>query len=607
MLIRALCDYYDILSREKRVLPDGYSKVNVHYLVCLTEEGTIDEIINWQEKEEVLLKNGTIKERWRPREIRMPKRTEKTGIDANYIEHRPLYLFGLNLTEEGLSTEDRTDKAKKSHKAFVETNLDFIEGLDSPVVCAFRQFLKKWRPAEETDHVGLRELGKDYSKSGFAFCLSGYPDRLLHEDGQVLERWNRFWKERVTESGEDQYIAQCAVSGEQGRIARIHQKIKGVPGGLATGTVLIGFNNASENSYGNEQSYNSNISETAMKKYTEVLNVLLSDPKHKILLDDMTIVFWAMAEGQSCEDAIRAMIFGVTDSMGADSVNQMLSNLMQDAGKGKIVEERLASEDGIRDNVDFYMLGLKPNSSRLAVKFIYRKKYADILWNIARHQKDMQITAELHPVSIIRLQRELVSPKCQDKIANPALTAKLFEAVINGTDYPASLLETVVRRVKTDVEFRFNEVRAGLIKACINRRTRLLQKKEELKVALDQENHNQAYLCGRLFAVLEKLQQDASGHSLNRTIKDAYFASAASRPATVFPKLLKLSQNHLNKVKNPTYYNIRMQEIIAGMQGEFPGILLLAEQGKFMVGYFQQYQSFFDSKGKKKESEMEDE
>lgn len=112
-------------------------------------------------------------------------------------------------------------------------------------------------------------------------------------------------------------------------------------------------------------------------------------------------------------------------------------------------------------------------------------------------------------------------------------------------------------------------------------------------MALDKENRNSAYLCGRLFAVLEKLQQDASGNSLNRTIKDAYFASAASKPATIFPKLLKLAQNHLKKSKNPVFYNRLIQEVVDQIDGGFPEILPLVEQGKFMIGYYQQYQSFF--------------
>ena len=122
-------------------------------------------------------------------------------------------------------------------------------------------------------------------------------------------------------------------------------------------------------------------------------------------------------------------------------------------------------------------------------------------------------------------------------------------------------------------------------------------------MALDKENQGQAYLCGRLFAVLEKLQQEASNNSLNRTIKDSYFASAASKPVLVFPKLITLAQNHLKKVKYPGYYNRLIGEITNGLNGGFPDNLLLKEQGEFIVGYYQQYQSFFEPSEKKEEME----
>ena len=115
-------------------------------------------------------------------------------------------------------------------------------------------------------------------------------------------------------------------------------------------------------------------------------------------------------------------------------------------------------------------------------------------------------------------------------------------------------------------------------------------------MSLDKENRNPAYLCGRLFAVLEKLQQDASGNNLNSTIRDSYFSSAASKPAIVFPKLLKLAQNHLKKANNPVYYNKMIGEIIDMLKNDFPDTLLLTDQGRFMIGYYQQYQSFFVKK-----------
>lgn len=582
MLIHALCEYYDLLSASGKVLPEGYSNVKIHYLIALTEEGKIEDLIDWR-KTEWVQAGKKQKEKKVPQDLILPQRTEKPGIEANIAEHRPLYLFGLNQEDGMLTPVDKTDKAKKSHQAFVEANLKFTEGMQSAVVCAYRKFLETWKPEEETENIFLKGLGKELGKSGFAFCLSGRPDCLLHEEKEFKAKWEK----RQKSSDDTGKISQCAVTGEEEPIARIHSKIKGVAGGLATGSVLIGFNNPSENSYGNEQSYNSNISETAMKKYTEAFNYLLGDSRHKILLDDMTIVFWAMNQKEECEDLFMSLLLGSSERQTAEQTEEILRDILKDAKQGKLQTERLQN---LEPEADFYLVGIKPNSSRLSVKFVIRKRYADLLWNMARFQQDLQISTEEKLVSYFQIKRELISPKSKNEKVNPALMSKLLESVMYGKELPVSLLETVVRRVKTDSGAeKLNRVRAGLIKACINR----MDTKEELKVALDRENENQAYLCGRLFAVLEKLQQDASGNSLNRTIKDAYFSSASSKPVLVFPKLIRLAQNHLNKVKYPVYYQKLLGEIMTPLQGEFPEQLSLKEQGKFIVGYYQQYQNFF--------------
>ena len=142
-------------------------------------------------------------------------------------------------------------------------------------------------------------------------------------------------------------------------------------------------------------------------------------------------------------------------------------------------------------------------------------------------------------------------------------------------------------------------VHAGIIKACINRKKRLQNDKGEITLSLNKENDSPAYLCGRLFAVLEHLQQEASKNALNRTIKDAYFASASSKPAQVFPNLIRLAQNHLGKVTAPTHYNIMIEEIVDKLPGKFPETLLIQEQGEFMIGYYQQQKSFYEKKENK--------
>ncbi len=586
MLIQALCEYYDILAKAGKVTPAGYSKAKIHYLVHLTPEGEIDNISNWQ------VTQGE-KEKPVPREEQMPERTEKPGIEANIVEHRPLYLFGLNETDGVLSPEDKTGKAKKSHRALVESNLEFLEGLDSPVVNAYRKFLENWNPESETENPHLLGLGKSYSKSNYIFCLKGRPDLLLHLDPGLKSKWEERQSNRGTGGGE--MTAQCAVTGEMAPIARIHGKIKGVAGGLATGAVLVGFNNPSECSYGMEQSYNSNISEAAMKKYTEALNYLLNSNRHKVLIDDMTVVFWAMDSGEDSELLLQEMLFGNgQDTLHAEQTERLLQNMLEGAKNGTLTERSFTTLANIDPNVDFYMVGLKPNSSRLALKFIYRRKYADILYNVARFQMDMQVSGQARAVPIYRIKRELVPPKSKDNKVNSAMMARMLEAVLCHAKYPYALFDTMVRRIKIDASdenVRFNEVRAGILKACINRNY-TKKKEEEITVGLNTENQNQAYLCGRLFAVLEKLQQEALGN-LNRTIKDAYFASASSTPVLVFPKLLCLAQNHLNKVKRPVYFKKLIGQVVDGIQDQFPQRLSLPEQGMFQIGYYQQYQDFF--------------
>ena len=610
MLIQALCDYYDELADEGKVVSEGFSEQAIHYLIKLTPEGEFDGFSDYRRKSLYKAKGNKEKERYDPRISILPKRTEKPGIDSNLIEHRPLYIFGLNFDKNTFSPNDKTDKAKKSHEAFVTKNLEFIEGLDSPIINAYRNFIKSWIPENEAENPYLLNLGKEYSSSSFAFCLAEDPTVVLHEDNLIKERAKRLAESVVTEIN---YSSQCAVTGENLPIARIHNKIKGVPGGLATGTVLVGIKAKAGCSYCNEMSYNSNISELAMKKYTFALNALLSDKKHKTVIDDVTVIYWAAggAKNERCSDLFGSFFNDEEDDdqenkPDKSQTEEMLKNTFALAKTGELTKERLSAITDIDDSIDFYIVGIKPNASRLSVKFVYRKKFADILFNIARHQADMSIIGRTKRIPLWRLEKELVSPKLKDNSsADASLLSATFKSILYGAPYPVYLLSTLVTRVKTDQDdeskkFRsVNSVRAGAIRACINRKSRALNEKEELSMALDIKNTNQAYLCGRLFAVLERIQKQALG-DLNRSVKDAYFSSAASKPALVFPKLISLSQNHMKKLDDNSniFYNILIEEIIGKLEGQFPETLTLTDQGKFMIGYYHQDQDFYTKKNK---------
>nr|WP_316612707.1 type I-C CRISPR-associated protein Cas8c/Csd1 [uncultured Ruminococcus sp.] len=478
---------------------------------------------------------------------------------------------------------------------FREKTLAALEGLDSPVINAFRAFVCGWDPEKETENPALISLGKAYETGKYAFCLSGHPDVLLHEDPQIKSTWQSL---RKNAAAAFENLAQCSITGEKLPTARIHNKIKGVAGGQASGTVLVGFKTTAGCSYGNEQSFNSNISERAMKKYTYALNTLLAARRHKQQLDDITVVYWAVGgeKHEKYADYLSFCLFGDNDKPDKEQTEKMLHSLVKKSREGTASSDTLASFEKIDESVTFYILGIKPNASRLSVKFIYRQKCGALFNAIALHQTDMQIGEMFRPIPLWRLKNELKSPKSNKENVDASLLTAIFKSIVYGTPYPGYLFSGMLTRIKTDR--MINRVRAGVVKACINRKARAKGQKEELQLALDLQNTNQAYLCGRLFAVLEHLQQSAVSANLNRTIKDAYFSSAASKPALVFPKLLMLSQNHMKKLneRKAVFYNKLIEEIVGKLNGEFPNTLMLDDQGRFMIGYYQQDQVFYQKR-----------
>ena len=117
-------------------------------------------------------------------------------------------------------------------------------------------------------------------------------------------------------------------------------------------------------------------------------------------------------------------------------------------------------------------------------------------------------------------------------------------------------------------------------------------------MSLDKEASHVGYRLGRLFAVLESAQYHALGGKVNATIRDRYYGAASATPATVFPMLLRNTQNHLSKVRKEkpglaVTLEKEIGEIIDGLPSQFPRSLRLEHQGRFAIGYYHQSQARF--------------
>jgi CRISPR-associated protein Csd1 len=171
-----------------------------------------------------------------------------------------------------------------------------------------------------------------------------------------------------------------------------------------------------------------------------------------------------------------------------------------------------------------------------------------------------------------------------------------MRAVLTGTPYPGGLYTAVLRRIRADRQIRY--LKAAVLKACLNRNNRfgVQPLNKEIAMALDPDRTEPAYQMGRLFAELEKTQEDAMP-GINDTIKDRYFGAASATPSSVFPRLIRLSQHHLGKLEKGSrvYHERRIQEI-TGRFDVFPSHLGLQDQGLFAIGYYHQRQDIFTRK-----------
>ena len=601
MFVEMLCEYYDELEKQGKIIKDGYSKIKVDYSICLSADGEIDNIIDLRKEEIIKNKNGKEKIIKTPKEILVPYRTQKSVISSNIIEERAAYIFGLKNDDGVLISDDKS--FRKKNKAFKEKHLEFIKDLDSPIINAFKNFLNNWNPNEQVNNTYIQLIKKDLEKLKFAFCLAENPNILLHEDPQIKEKWEKIFSEKVED--ENAVIREDAIDGTKQPIARIHEKIKGLPGASATGSVLIGFKHECGCSYGNTQSYNSDISEKNMKKYTYVLNYILSHKEnYQIINGNTTLLFWSINTDKrtECINLFNQLLFGSTEEINEKDVEKSIKSITGLINSGKINEEKISFENKIDENIKFYIVGLKPNASRIIVKFIYKNQFGEIIKNIAKHQKDLQIGDRKKIISIRSIYNELKSPVSDHETVDNAMANQMINAIINNKPYPAKLLALVINRIKADKNV--NYIKTGIIKAYLIRK-----KGEEILLSLDINNTNQAYLCGRLFAVLEKIQLNSmnkvASDGKTKTIKDTYFSNAISQPALIFPRIQKLSQYHLAKLDKSKniFYNKLIQEIIDKIEGKFPNHLSLEEQGMFIIGYYHQYQSFFNKKEEKKEKE----
>lgn len=329
-----------------------------------------------------------------------------------------------------------------------------------------------------------------------------------------------------------------------------------------------------------------------MFAYTTALNTLLSrQSSQHLLIGDASTVFWSAKRTQFESDF--ASFFKEPDKDNPEAGTQKIKNLFEAPMTGGYLDDD--------SDTKFYVLGLAPNAARIAVRFWEVGTISDFAGKIRQHFEDLNIVKPSSEPPYYSIWRILVNIAIQDKSENipPNIAGDFMRSILDGTPYPATLLQAALRRIHSDTENRVKPVRAALIKAYLNRylRAHPNQKGKEVEMGLDTEQPSIGYQLGRLFAVLEKIQEEANP-GLNATIRERYYGAACSSPVTVFGTLMRLKNHHLAKMDNKGRV-VNLERLIGAIVdhiGDFPSHLNLHEQGRFALGYYHQRQDLFTKK-----------
>ncbi|MCC5845202.1 MAG: type I-C CRISPR-associated protein Cas8c/Csd1 [Verrucomicrobia bacterium] len=591
MILQALNELYDRLKDDSAYdLPQpGYSPQKISFRVVIKPNGTLFDIQDARVPNE---KGKLISDRVMC--FGNGKRSGKTP-KPNTLWDKQSYMLGV------CENEGEEEKALAQFDSFRNHHLNLEKDVNHPSFSAVCRFLENWSPDKVGDWPILSELIIGFG----VFQIQGEP-RLVHENTKIQKWWQNYTENSSNNSDAD--VGQCLVSGAFEKIARLHDDIKGIrppKGTQGKNAPLVSFQkNTPYESYTLVQGLNAPISQNVAIKYTATLNALLASSRHCFYMADTTCVFW------TDKPTVTENIFPMFISEGSRAPMMTSEDIeLREKLQAflKAVREGKMSYSDIGDNPDetkFFILGLAPNAARISIRFFYQSTLGELLDHLHQHQSDLRIVKRFEednskgfadpdfPAYWMVLNQTV---RKGDNY-NPLLSGALIRSLVEGSSYPEALYTAVMRRVH--VERDINYIKAAILKAILVR-----NHKQKVSIMLDPDNTEPAYRLGRLFAVLEKTQEDAG----NSGVRERFYSSASATPATVFPRILRTYTHHLAKLHQGMKIKRErlVQEIVAPLNG-FPNHLGLVEQGLFAIGYYHQRKDLFTTKPKE-ESETEPE
>ncbi len=402
------------------------------------------------------------------------------------------------------------------------------------------------------------------------------------------DAWHEWWRifrsglHGETGKGDHEKIPtgmRCLLTGESIHPVATHPKVKGLAGvgGLGTGDVVIGFDKSSFQSFSLDKSANAATSEATAKRYVETLNHLIRS--NGVKLGDVLVTYWyshstAMKDE---DDGFAFLSHPETPDPGVEGLPRKLLNSIRSGWRHDL------------DNNYYYALTLSGAAGRVMVRYWMEGQFVRLVENINAWFEDLEIVARDGGGSAPWPKFLAVAGGLERDLADvpPPLMTQLWQAAITNTEIPYSAHAKALLRCRSDLiqDNPPNHARMGLIKAWHRRN----KGDQEMHTYLNPEHPSPAYQCGRLLAVLARLQRAALG-DVGAGVVQRYYTAASQTPALTFGRLMSNAKNHLGKLEGglPHWFEDQIAGVMVRLKDAIPRTLDLEEQSLFALGYYQQ-------------------
>lgn len=373
-----------------------------------------------------------------------------------------------------------------------------------------------------------------------------------------------FWIERQSARAADKsdFEAVCIACERRKPIAKTHP-VELVVGGNIVG--LVTGNADAFLSHGLKQSEIAPLCLDCARGYGEAIRFLLQSPDHHLYVGGgVSWLFWTREPTDSTPFR----------DLFADPKPEQVARLLRAAHTGH--------QPGVDGN-EFYALVVSANKSRLVV----RDWLALPVWRVQEHlaryferQRVLTYDGDSPPLKLLALAGALVRDL---KDLPPQALPTLLRHALQGTPLPLGLLTRALQRARAEKEHPVTRPRAALIRLVLDSSTNAMTSE-----ALNEDHPEPAYHCGRMLAILDKIQRRAI--SPNATLVDRFYGSASTTPAAVFGTLVRKAQPHVAKLrtaKGDPWLDRRLGEIAARIPS-FPNTLTPEQQGLFALGFYQE-------------------